>query len=112
MLFSYLSSPCFTSTVLLCLDLYGNLSSVLIFLGSVISAFNAECATVAGEAKNILASLFPILPLKLRFAVEITLYPSAGIPCPVPRHGPHEVDRTFAPAFKNISINPSFRASR
>ena len=38
----------------------------------------------------MLAMAFPILPLKLRLAVEMTLMPSAGIPCPVPRQGPQE----------------------
>ncbi len=39
--------------------------------------FRGEVATVAGEARNIDAFLFPILPKKFRFAVEITVKPSA-----------------------------------
>ena len=54
----------------------------------------------------------PILPLKFLFAVESTTSPSAGIPICVPTQGPQPGLTTTAPAFKNISINPSFSDSK
>jgi len=48
--------------------------------GSVIAPFIAEAATVAGEDKNIFASVLPILPGKFLLEVEMQFSPGAKTP--------------------------------
>jgi len=50
------------------------------FLGSVITPFIAEAAAVAGEDKNIFASVLPILPGKFLLEVEMQFSPGAKTP--------------------------------
>lgn len=48
--------------------------------GSVITPFKADAAAVAGEDKNIFASVLPILPGKFLLEVDIQDSPEDKIP--------------------------------
>src|SRR5665647_1412571 len=77
--------------------------------GVVIYPASAEAATTAGEVRNTLPC--PCLPGKLRLPVLTVTSPLPFCPtCPAAQPA-HPALETSAPAFLNISINPSARHS-
>ena len=70
--------------------------------GSAITPLIDDAAAVAGEDKNILASLLPILPGKFLLELDIHDSPEDRTPSCAPRHGPQEGVVKVAPAFNKI----------
>jgi len=79
-------------------------SCYIISLGSVISPLIAEAAAVAGLARYIMALGLPILPLKLRLAVERQASPSPNTPWWRPRQAAQPGGRIIAPASISVLI--------